>query len=64
MSLPKLVQLAFPFVAGGAVAIFVTELSRSPAVPRGEPFTEAWFREAARPPEHLWSGEPIFDWGD
>jgi hypothetical protein len=53
-----------PFVAGGAVAIFVAELTRQPAEPRAEPFPETWFSEADRAAGHLWAGEPSFDWGD
>jgi hypothetical protein len=62
MPLQRLLQTALPFVAGGAVAIFVAELTRQPRA-RGQAFPDEWFREAARPPE-LFTGEPVFDWGD
>jgi hypothetical protein len=51
-------------MAGGAVAIFVAEFARAAAPLRDEPFPDTWFREAGRAPEHLWAGEPTFDWGD
>jgi hypothetical protein len=51
-------------MAGGAVAIFVAELTRDGSPPRAEPFPDTWFSEAERAPEHLWAGEPSFDWGD
>jgi hypothetical protein len=63
MPLQKLLRAAVPFMAGGAVAIFVAELTRG-APPGDEPFPATWFREADRAPEHLWVGEPRFDWGD
>jgi len=64
MPIQKLLQAALPFMAGGAVAIFVSELTRPTGSPRPEGFPENWFREADRTPEHLWLGEPTFDWGD
>ncbi len=64
MPLQTLLRAALPFVAGGAVAILVSELRRDAAQPEGTAFPEAWFREADRAPEHLWTGEPRFDWGD
>ena len=64
MPLQTLLRAAVPFVAGGAVAIFVTELTRTDAEPAGRPFPDAWFREADNAPDHLWQGEPAFDWGD
>lgn len=64
MPLQRLLRAAVPFMAGGAVAIFVAELTRDLAESRGDPFPDAWFREADRSPEHLWAGEPSFDWGD
>ena len=60
----KLLRAALPFMAGGAVAIFVAELTRGAAPLRDESFPETWFREADQAPEHLWAGEPTFDWGD
>jgi len=64
MPLPTLLRAALPFMAGGALAIFVSELTRHTAPPSGPTFPDAWFREADRDPEHLWTGEPSFDWGD
>jgi hypothetical protein len=65
MPMRKLLRAALPFVAGGAVAIFVAELARGgTTLVKDEPFPDTWFDEAARPPEHLWAGEPTFDWGD
>jgi hypothetical protein len=64
MPLQKLMRAALPFMAGGAVAIFVAELTRDTAPPKERPFPDAWFRDADRAPEHLWLGEPTFDWGD
>ena len=64
MPLQTLLRAALPFMAGGAVAIFVSELTRDPAVPKTAPFPDAWFSEADHKPEHLWAGEPRFDWGD
>jgi hypothetical protein len=64
MPLQTLLRAALPFVAGGALAIFVSELAREIERPAAKPFPDAWFREAARPLEHLWAGEPTFDWGD
>ncbi len=64
MPLHTLLRAALPFMAGGAVAIFVAELTRDGAAPRAEPFPDAWFSEAGRAPEHLGAGEPSFDWGD
>ena len=64
MPLQTLIRAALPFVAGGAVAIFVSELTRPTDGQRTEPFPDAWFSEADRAPEHLWAGEPRFDWGD
>jgi hypothetical protein len=65
MPLQKLLSVALPFTAGCAVAIFVAELARNDAsTTDGESFPDAWFREARRRPEHLWAGEPVFDWGD
>ncbi len=53
-----------PFVAGGAIAIFVSELTREGERPESTTFSDAWFREADVPTAHLWTGEPCFDWGD
>jgi hypothetical protein len=64
MPLQTLLRAALPFMAGGALAIFVSEFTREVARPAPKPFPDAWFRQAARPPEHLWTGEPTFDWGD
>ena len=64
MPIQKLIQAAVPFVAGGAVAIFVAELTRTTGSVRSEGFSETWFREADTTPENLWVGEPTFDWGD
>jgi hypothetical protein len=64
MSLQRLLRAAVPFMAGGAVAIFVAELARTAAPLRDEAFPDTWFREANLAPEHLWAGEPTFDWGD
>ena len=64
MPLQTLLRAALPFMAGGAVAIFVAELTRDIAQPVGRAFPDEWFREADRTPEHLWQGEPSFDWGD
>jgi hypothetical protein len=64
MPLQTLLRAALPFMAGGALAIFVSELTREVERPGRKPFPDAWFREASRPPEHLWQGEPKFDWGD
>jgi hypothetical protein len=64
MPLQTLLRAALPFMAGGALAIFVSELTREIERPAPKPFPDAWFREASRPPEHLWVGEPTFDWGD
>ena len=64
MPLQTLLRAALPFMAGGAVAIFVSELTRDAAGPKAEPFPDTWFSEANRAPEHLWVGEPSFDWGD
>jgi hypothetical protein len=65
MPIQTILRAALPFMAGGAVAIFVSELKRAdaPAV-RGEAFPDTWYREANRRPDHLWPGEPTFDWGD
>jgi len=63
MPLQRLLRAALPFVAGGAVAIFVAELTRGTAH-ADQPFPDAWFRDADRAPEHLWPGEARFDWGD
>ena len=51
-------------MAGGALAIFVSELTRDGEQPASRPFPDTWFSEADKPPEHLWVGEPSFDWGD
>jgi hypothetical protein len=64
MPLQKLLQAAVPFMAGGAVAIFVSELTRGTTRRGAQSFSDAWFSEAERAPEHLWTGEPTFDWGD
>ena len=64
MPLQTLFRAALPFMAGGAVAIFVVELTRDVERPAPKPFPEAWYREADRAPKHLWTGEPSFDWGD
>jgi hypothetical protein len=64
MPLQTLLRAALPFMAGGALAIFVSELTREVERPAATPFPDKWFREASRPLEHLWVGEPTFDWGD
>ena len=64
MPLQTLLRGALPFVAGGALAIFVAELARDVVQHEGQPFPDEWFREAHRTPEYLWQGEPCFDWGD
>jgi hypothetical protein len=64
MPLQTLLRAALPFMAGGAVAIFFAELTRDAGDPRAQPFPDTWFSEAERAPEHLWAGEPSFDWGD
>lgn len=64
MPLQTLLRAALPFVAGGAVAIFVAELARDAGEQRAEPFPDSWFSEADRTSAELWSGEPRFDWGD
>ena len=64
MPLHKLLRAAVPFMAGGAAAIFMAELTRRVAEPSSRPFPDTWFREADATPEHLWQGEPSFDWGD
>ena len=51
-------------MAGGAVAIFLAELTRSHGATAGESFPQTWFADAEQPPEHLWVGEPTFNWGD
>ena len=63
MPLQTLLRAALPFMVGGALAIFVSELSRDAARP-SDSFPDSWFRDAAREPENLWTGEPSFDWGD
>jgi hypothetical protein len=52
-----------PFVAGGAVAIFVSELTRTTVVTAGDSLPATWGDDVSAP-EHLWLGEPTFDWGD
>jgi len=64
MPLQTLLRAALPFMAGGAVAIFFAELTRDLGDSRAQPFPDTWFSEADRAPEHLWAGEPSFDWGD
>jgi hypothetical protein len=64
MPLQRILRAALPFMAGGAVAIFVAELARGTAPLRDEPFPDEWFSEVDRAPEHLWTGQPTFDWGD
>ena len=65
MPLQKMFRAAVPFMAGGAVAIFMAELARGlTPQPAGPAFPDTWFREADTSPEHLWQGEPSFDWGD
>ena len=64
MPLQTLLRAALPFMAGGALAIFVSALSRDAARPSDSVFPDSWFRDAAREPENLWTGEPSFDWGD
>jgi hypothetical protein len=64
MPLQTFLRAALPFMAGGAVAILISGLRRDVEEPGGTAFPEAWFREADRQPEHLWTGEPSFDWGD
>jgi hypothetical protein len=65
MPLQTLLRAALPFMAGGALAIFVSELTREADPPVRKSFPDAWFREADRAPKHLWTGgEPSFDWGD
>jgi len=64
MPLQTVLRAALPFAAGGAVAIFLAELTRTQVPPSSESFPDAWFEEAERRPQHLWLGEPTFDWGD
>jgi hypothetical protein len=64
MPLQTLLRAALPFMAGGALAIFVSELTRDAERPAGPAFPDSWFREADCKPENLWTGEPSFDWGD
>jgi hypothetical protein len=64
MPLQTLIRTAVPFMAGGAFAIFLAELTRPQGVPRDESFPQTWFTDAERAPEHLWPGEPTFNWGD
>jgi len=64
MPLQTLLRAALPFMAGGALAIFVSELTRDSERPPGPAFPDSWFREADCKPENLWTGEPSFDWGD
>ncbi len=64
MPMQKLLRAAVPFMAGGAIAIFVAELTRGSTPPRDEPFPATWFTDADHAPQHLWTGEPTFDWGD
>ncbi len=64
MPLQTLIRAALPFVAGGAVAIFLAELARPQSHSPSESFPQTWFAEAEHPPEHLWVGEPTFNWGD
>ncbi len=64
MPLQKLIRAALPFMAGGAVAIFLAELARPQAPPSVERLPQTWFTDAERTPEHLWLGEPTFNWGD
>lgn len=66
MPLQTLLRAALPFMAGGALAIFVTELTREAEPPARTTFPDSWFREADHAaPTHLWTGgEPSFDWGD
>jgi hypothetical protein len=66
MPFQRLLRAALPFMAGGAVAIFLAELTRDgeQPSPKPKPFPNAWFLEADRAPVHLWTGEPRFDWGD
>jgi hypothetical protein len=64
MPLQTLLRAALPFMAGGALAIFVSEFAREVERPSSSPFPDRWYREAERAPEHLWTGEPTFDWGD
>jgi hypothetical protein len=64
MAIQTLIRAALPFMAGGALAIFVAELTRESERPSSPTFSDAWFREADVPTAHLWTGEPSFDWGD
>jgi hypothetical protein len=64
MPMQRLIKAALPFMAGGAVAIFLAELTRPAGSSPGQSFPESWFASADRPPEHLWLGEPTFNWGD
>ena len=64
MPLQTVLRAALPFAAGGAVAIFLAELARPQSTPAEESFPPAWFAAADRAPEHLWAGEPTFNWGD
>lgn len=65
MPLQTLLRTALPFMAGGALAIFVAELTRDVEPASAPPFPDTWFREAEHAPKHLWTGgEPVFDWGD
>jgi hypothetical protein len=64
MPLRRVLAAALPFMAGGAVAIFLAELARPQDSAPGETFPATWFRQAERPLDHLWAGEPTFNWGD
>ena len=64
MPLQTLIRVALPFMAGGAVALVLAELTRSHGATAGESFPQTWFADADQPLEHLWVGEPRFNWGD
>ena len=64
MPLQTMIRVALPFLAGGAVALLLAELTRSPGPTASESFPQTWFADAEQPLEHLWMGEPQFNWGD
>jgi hypothetical protein len=64
MPLQRLLAAVLPFMAGGALAIFLSELTRPQGSEAGASFPETWFSQVEQPLEHLWLGEPTFNWGD
>ncbi len=49
---------------GSLVTFVALEVRRSRQGSRDEPFSDTWLAEASKPIEHLYVGEPTFDWGD